>query len=326
VAPLADERDLIDRYFTAPAGDSPDVVLGIGDDAAVTRLPAGSELVTATDMLCQGTHFPEGFAPRALGHRCLAVNLSDLAAMSAQPRWATLALSMEAVDGEWLAEFSAGFFALARKAGIQLIGGDTVRGPLSVSVTVLGSVPTHEWSARSGARPGDGLYVTGTLGDAAAGLNAILEGAPLDDHATYLVERFSRPQPRIEAGRALRGLATSMIDISDGLGQDLARLMDAGGTGAVVALDDLPLSSQLLASAGRRESQRLAIEGGDDYELLFSAPILGAGVLARIAESADCRFTRIGEVVANSGVEFLRRDGAPYVAGPGFAHFDEARK
>ena len=217
-----DEFALIERFFANGGVERADVRLGIGDDAAVTSMQSGYELVIATDSICQGTHFPEGTEPRALGHRCLAVNLSDLAAMGAEPLWCTLALSLPSAESEWLEAFAAGFFDLARRFEVALIGGDTVRGPLTMTVTVHGRVRPGQQVGRSGAKAGQGVFVTGFPGEAGAGLR-LLTGMHADDAAAgrRMIGRFLYPEPRVDAGRALAEYATAMIDVSDGLDADL---------------------------------------------------------------------------------------------------------
>ena len=236
------EEALIRRYFARRGRRRrADVLLGIGDDAAVTRIGPGYDLVIATDALVEGVHFPRGTPARALGHRCLAVNLSDLAATGAEPRWATLALSLPAARDDWLRDFSRGFFALADRSGTELVGGDTVRGPLGMSVTVHGRVRPGSFARRTGALPGDGIYVTGHPGDAVAGR---LGGA------ASLRRRFLFPEPRWREGMQLARMVSSMIDVSDGLHDDLGKLMRASGCGADGDVDALPLSRALLRYVG----------------------------------------------------------------------------
>jgi thiamine-monophosphate kinase len=297
--PLA-EDELIRRYFARAGGERGDVLLGIGDDAAVTRLPRGYDLVIATDAIFAGVHFPAGTPPRALGHRCLAVNLSDLAAMGAQPLWATLALSLPEARANWLGEFARGFFALARRFGVALIGGDTVRGPLGMSVTVHGRVRPGRYVARRGAQPGDGLYVTGNPGDAVAGRLAPGNARG----AASLRRRFLYPEPRVREGTALVGLASAMMDVSDGLHDDACKLMRASGCGADLDAGLLPLSPALVASAGIEAARECALTGGDDYELIFTVPSVLEPRLRRLAGRWDCGATRLGTVVARRGVRW----------------------
>lgn len=287
---MSAERELIERHFLR-RGPREDVVTGIGDDAAVTRVRADAELVSAIDTIVAGVHFPPTISPAAIGHRALAVNLSDLAAMGAEPAWALLSLSCEQSDPSWFEAFATGFFALARASGVALIGGDLVRGPLSVTVTVLGQVPRGTALLRSGARPGDLLYVTGTLGGAMAGLASLLEGRGDDDAE----QAFLAPQPRIAAGLALRGLASGAIDLSDGLVGDAGHLARASG----VAIE---IDAAAVARVAAGADVVRALRGGDDYELLFTiAPDNLAGLRSRLA-GFGCPVTAIGRVTAGAGV------------------------
>jgi len=313
------EFELIARHFARRGANREDVVLGVGDDAALLAAPAGCDLAIALDTLVEGVHFPRGFDARFIGHRALAVNLSDLAAMGAEPAWALLGLTLPAVDEPWLSGFSAGLDALARRHGVALVGGDTTRGPLTVSVTLAGTAPSGQALRRSGARPGDDLWVSGTPGDAAAGL-AILEGRlPAQGRARdALLARFQLPQARVALGVALRGIASACIDVSDGLAGDLAKLCAASGVGADVESRELPLSAGLCSVATRDARLAFALGGGDDYELLFTAD---ASQRARLAAlDAGVVLKRIGTVAGATGV---RVDGAPpgRDAGHGFDHF-----
>ncbi len=310
------EFELIARYFTRPVARR-DVVAGVGDDAALLVVPEGESLVAATDTLVEDRHFLADAPPESVGHQSLAVNLSDLAAMGAEPAWALLALSLPQSDATWLEGFARGFHALADRFGVALVGGDTVRGPRVVTVTALGFVPPALALRRDGARPGDGVYVSGTLGDAAAGLAQLrVPGEHAADPA--LVHRYRYAEPRIALGRALRGMASSAMDISDGLLGDLEKLCSASGVAAVVELDDLPLSEALRAGFDAVAAERLALGGGDDYELLFTAP---ASVEARLAArlGSEGRITRIGEIAAGRGVR-CRRAGR--IVEPGIAGHD----
>jgi thiamine-monophosphate kinase len=280
----------------------PDVRLGIGDDGAVLRPSPGTELVVVTDALVEGTHFPAGMPARAIGHRALAVNLSDLAAMGATPRWATLALSLPAPQSAWVADFAAGLLDIAAATGTALVGGDTGSGPLYTPVTAIGEVPAGQPAGRRGACPGDAVFVTGTPGDAVQG-RLLLESGRDDPAAKYLRSRFLYPAARLAAGRALRPLASAMLDVSDGLDQDLGRLAAASGVGLELDVDSLPLSPQLRAVAGAEAVAR-ALTGGDDYELAFTAPAAQAAAIAAIAASAGCAITRIGTVVAGTAVRW----------------------
>jgi thiamine-monophosphate kinase len=333
----ASEFDLIRRYFAQPGAGRADVLLGIGDDAAVLQPPPGLELVAAIDTLVAGVHFPPDTDADSIGHKALAVNLSDLAAMGAEPAWAMLALTLPQADERWLAEFTRGFFALARAFGVALVGGDTTRGPLTVSVQVQGFVPPGTAFRRGGARPGDLIYVTGCLGDAglalALGRDAVV-GRPTARE--YLRRRLDRPQPRVAEALRLRGLARSAIDVSDGLLADLGHILEASGVGATLDLAQLPLSPafrsclEAMGAAGHPALRQftpglawadLALSSGDDYELCFTvAPGHRAHMDALAAEGLSC--TCIGTIDAEAGLRCRLADGAAYrAARRGYDHF-----
>lgn len=308
------EFDLI-AHIRARAGQRADVVLGIGDDAALLQAPAGRQLVVTADMLNAGVHFPEATAPRDIGWKSLAVNLSDLAAMGAEPAWCTLSLSLPASDPAWLDAFLDGFLALARRHGVALIGGDTTRGPLAIAVTAIGTVEPGRALRRDGARVGDDVWVSGTLGDAAAALH-LLPTPPAD-----LRERLDRPEPRVELGRRLAGLAHAALDVSDGLLADLGHICRASGVGAEVDLDRLPAS---VALGAHPASERFAWQatGGDDYELCFTAPASARNALAELGVSLALPLTRIGRVVDGAGVLALDAEGRPWQPPrAGYTHF-----
>jgi thiamine-monophosphate kinase len=305
------EFELIERYFTALGAARADVVLGVGDDAALLSVPPGHELVACADTLVAGHHFPLGFDAADIGWRALAVNLSDLAAMGAEPAWATLALTLPAAEEEWLEGFVAGFAALALAHGVALVGGDTTRGPLTLTVQALGFVPCGTALRRRGAAPGDLLYVTGWPGDAAAGL-ALLQGqlAGAGAARAALELKFRRPEPRVAFGARLRGLASACIDVSDGLAADLGRLAAASGVGAVVRAAELPLSRALFELAGEDRAREFALGGGDDYELLFTVPPAARARLGRASAAAGAPACHcIGEVIAGRGVRVVGEKG-----------------
>ncbi|HUY84737.1 MAG TPA: thiamine-phosphate kinase [Steroidobacteraceae bacterium] len=318
------EFELIRRYFTRSDGRPAAgvTVAGIGDDAAVLRIPAGCDLVAAVDTIVEGRHFPRGSEPRSIGHRALAVNLSDIAAMGATPAWATLALTLPAADPDWLEGFSAGLFELARRHGVDLVGGDTTAGPLTVSVQVLGVVPSGEALRRGGTRAGDLIAVTGTLGDAGAGLEiALSPRRPEDRQALALAQRFLYPTPRVEFGRAARRIARAAMDVSDGMAGDLAKFAAAGGLAAHVDVERLPLSAALLGFAPLERALDHALAGGDDYELLVAVGPAEAARLAAAAEESATPLTVIGEFRAGRGVHWTR-GGHPFTpARGGFDHF-----
>ena len=316
------EFELIERYFASLGAARPDVLLGVGDDGALLAVPPGHELVACVDTIVDGRHFPRGSRADDIGWRALAVNLSDLAAMGATPAWATLALTLPAADEEWLEGFVAGFAALATAHQVALVGGDTTRGPLAVTVQALGHVPAGTALRRSGARAGDLVYVTGWPGDAAAGL-ALVEGRLAGQGAdrSALERKFRRPEPRVAFGQRLRGVASACIDVSDGLVADLGRLSVASGIGATLRSQELPLSRALFALAGEQRARELALAGGDDYELLFTVPAAARQALAALIASAGAPACHcIGEIVAARGVRVLDERGEVRVA-PGWDHF-----
>jgi thiamine-monophosphate kinase len=319
------EFDLIDRYFApAPPGVKrrTDVVLGIGDDAALLRCPEKSDLVAAVDTLVAGRHFPAGSAPRSIGHRSLAVNLSDLAAMGATPAWATLALTLPSADGRWLEAFSAGFMELAAAHGVELVGGDTTSGPLTISVQILGQVDRGSALRRSGAQPGDILAVTGTLGDAGAGLALVTGRATAEDRvAGVLIERFEYPTPRVQFGSDARGIASAAMDLSDGLVGDLPKLARASGLAAHVDVERLPLSGALRSLATVSQGREWALAAGDDYELLVAVPPRRFDELAAVAARLNLTFTAIGELRRGTGVTWAL-EGLSFAApARGYEHF-----
>jgi thiamine-monophosphate kinase len=311
------EFDLIDRFFTREGGRS-DVLLGVGDDAALLAVPPGRVLVAAADTLVEGRHFLPDAPPDSVGHQALAVNLSDLAAMGAEPAWSLLSLSLPEADAEWLAPFAAGFYALAGRHRVALVGGDTVRGPRVVTVTALGFVESGLALRRSGAQPGDLLYVSGWPGEAAAGLEALQRGAGSTDDP--LVRRCRYAEPRIDLGRSLRGRASAAMDVSDGLLGDLGKLCAASGVGAVLDLERLPVSAELERRHAAADCERLVLAGGDDYELLFTLPEASAAEVESMSSPA-LPLHRIGRIEPGRGVQ-CRRDGRPVsVAEGGYDHF-----
>lgn len=311
------EFDLIDR-IRARAAARDDVVLGIGDDAAILQLPPGKQLVVTTDTLNVGVHFPESTKAEDLGWKSLAVNLSDLAAMGALPAWCTLSLSLPESDPKWLDGFVDGFLQLASQHGIALVGGDTTRGPLSISVTAMGLVDNGGALRRGGAKVGDDVWVTGTLGDAAAALQSLFAGAAVD---RALRMRLERPTPRVAAGLRLVGLANSCIDVSDGLLADLGHICGLSKAGAEIEIDRLPASPSLLRfKPAMRWPWQAA--GGDDYELCFTAAPRLRDEIQRALDFAETPGTRIGRIVAGSGVKALDAEGNEWQPPRlGFKHF-----
>lgn len=319
------EFNLIERYFTRPAAaPDPDVALGIGDDAALVRVPTGMELAVATDTLLEGVHFPPQTAPQDIGHKALAVNLSDMAAMGAEPRWATLALTLPHADEAWLAAFSSGFLALAAAAGVQLIGGDTTRGPLSITVQILGLLPSGSALRRRGACAGDLVYVTGTLGDAGLALRMLQHAhGSAAELVAPLAQRLNRPQPRLQEGLTLRGIASAAIDISDGLCADLGHILEASGVGAHINLAALPLSADVTAYIEKTGDWELPLTAGDDYELCFTVPARQRAALLDVMESFPAGCVNIGVIEAEPGLRCIAADGSLHTLhSSGYLHFD----
>ncbi len=319
------EFDLIREFFTPsnPAGTG--VVLGVGDDCALLDIPAGMELAVSLDTLLEGVHFPETTDAADVGYKALAVGLSDLAAMGAKPAWTTLALTLPRVDTSWLRDFSNGFFSLARQYGMALVGGDTTRGPLAVvTIQVHGLVPQGQALRRGGACCGDLIYVTGSLGDAALALQIMQQGvAVVHDQAEWLQRRLNRPAPRVEQGIALRELASAAIDISDGLLADLGHILQASGAGARLELDRIPRSESYLACAAILEDPyRLALAGGDDYELCFTIPAGKKPALEQLIAQRNWPCCCIGIIEPQPGIRCFHPDGSQYFpASKGYDHF-----
>jgi thiamine-monophosphate kinase len=302
-----DEQAVIERFFRHLGAVRTDVVLGIGDDAALLRPRAGCELVQTTDALVEQVHFLPGSPPRSVGHRALAVNLSDLAAMGAEPAWALLSLTLPQIEEAWLGEFAAGFGLLARTHEVSLVGGNLSRGPLTVTVQLTGQVPAGTALRRSGARAGDELWVSGTLGDAAFG-RAAPSGPDAGPDMAWLRARGEYPTAQIALGAALRGLASACIDLSDGLLADLPRLAAASGCGAWLDVGQLPVSAALRALTGEAAWQH-ALSGGEDYELCVAAAPERAAALQEVAARLGVALTRCGQLRAIPGLE-LRHAGA----------------
>lgn len=315
------EFDLIAR-IRARATRRDDVVLGIGDDAALLAVPPGRQLVVTMDTLNSGVHFPVETAPADIGWKALAVNLSDLAAMGAEPAWCTLSLSLPRADEDWLDAFLDGFLALAAHQGIALVGGDTTKGPLSVSLAAHGFVEPLRALRRDGAKVGDDVWVTGSLGDAAGALAQRSSGAAVDP---VLRERLDRPTPRVAIGRALGDIARACIDVSDGLLADAGHVALASGVGVEIMIDALPASAALQAAFDVATRRALQATGGDDYELCFAAAVAARDTVARLAEGCSVPVTRVGRIVAGSGVRALLADGSQWLsATAGYAHFADA--
>jgi thiamine-monophosphate kinase len=324
------EFEIIARYFDRPPELArPDVLLGVGDDAALVRVPPEMDLVLCMDTLVAGVHFPEETTADAIGHKALAVNLSDLAAMGAEAAWITLSLTLPVARTVWLDDFARGLFALAEQYHAQLVGGDISRGPLSVTLQAHGMLPHGQALRRAGARAGDRIYVTGTLGDAGLGLRLWQAGEKPDHPAyEYLLDRLQYPQPRIAEGIALRGLASAAIDISDGLLADLGHLLEYDAAGATLWVDRLPRSAAFNAVLqtldGRSDPLRheLPLTAGDDYELCFTVPSGRCGEVERALAVLPGGCTEIGVVEERPGIRCLCEDGRVcHPAGRGYDHF-----
>jgi len=313
------EFDLIAKYFDRPARRA---ALGVGDDCALLQPTPGMQLAVSTDALVEGRHFLSTVPPERLGHKALAVNLSDLAACGARPLGFTLALAMPRVDERFLAGLARGLFALADRFEIELVGGDTTAGPLNLTLTVFGEVPPGQALLRSGARPGDELYVSGTLGDARLALEAFRGRCALAGDAFEAARRAMEcPEPRVALGIALRGIASAAIDLSDGLVGDLSHVLQRSGVGATLWLDRLPRSA-LLAAQPPALQQECLLAGGDDYELLFTAPPAQREAVQAAARAAGVPVACVGRIEAEPGLRIVDAQSQP-VAAPlqGFDHF-----
>ena len=323
-----DEFELIRTFFQGSTRRRDDVVLGIGDDAAVVSTRPGHELVVTTDMLVGGVHFPLDTRAADIGHKSLAVNLSDLAAMAAEPAWATLNLALPKVEPSWLEAFAEGFAALAREHDVELIGGDTVSGPLVIGVQLLGWVPRGGSLRRDGARVDDRIYVTGRLGDAAIGLRCARGEIGLEPAEAELVRgRLDRPEPRVREAILLRGLASAAIDLSDGLLADLGHVLDASGVGARVSLADVPRSDVYRRLQKQNLGWEAAVAHGDDYELCFTASPANAAALAAAFARSPVACTCIGRVESEPGLRLLDEQGREVSLDVrGYNHFGDPQR
>ena len=318
---MPSEFDLIGRYFSR---NSPSALLGVGDDGALVQPRPDMTLVVSTDMLLEGRHFLPGTDPKRLGHKALAVNLSDLAAMGADARWALLAIALPEANEAWVAGFAKGFFALADVYGVDLIGGDTTRGPLAISITIMGEVPPHLALRRDGALAGDDIWLSGDTGEAALALAHIQGRVKLADaEFAQCLARLDLPEPRLELGGRLRGIAHSAIDVSDGLLADLAHILQSSGVAADVVLDNLPRTAALATCGDPALARDCQLAGGDDYELLFTAPTRYRAELAALSQEINLPLTRIGAIVAGEPLVTVRDAGGQPVpvAHRGFDHF-----
>lgn len=306
------EFSLIRRFFTGQEVSNPSTRLGIGDDCALLSIPEGYELAVTADTMVENVHFFAGADPKQLGHKLLAVNLSDLAAMGAKPLSVMLALTLPKVDEAWLADFAQGFLDLAARYSIDLIGGDTTSGPLTLTVQAMGLVPKGQALQRSAARPGDWIYVTGNLGDAGLGLK-ICQGYPCAQPATAL-KRFHQPEPRCSEGQALRGIANACIDISDGLAGDLGHILELSGVGAAIEWDALPLSREVKTYIEATGDWQLPLTAGDDYELCFTVSPKKTSTLP-----FDCH--KIGMIEPEPGLRLNKSGTTHFLKAQGYEHF-----
>ena len=317
------ERTLIERFFRDCGAPRADVPLGVGDDAALLDSPPGMQLVAAIDTLVCGNHFLPHFSPASIGHRALAVNLSDIAAMGAEPAWALLALTLPKADEAWLEGFAAGLDAIARQHNVALVGGDTTAGPLCITVQLLGHAPRPAVMLRAGGRPGHVLFVSGTPGDAGAGLALELKQLVAADAAAdaYLRHRFMFPTPRVGLGKKLRSYASACIDVSDGLLGDAGKLATASGCGLVLIHEYLPVAPQLVRSAGDERAREFALTGGEGYELCFAVAPENVARLTRDLPPSEWGYTRIGELVESPGAVVTRGGTVMDFSHSGWDHF-----
>ena len=318
------EFNVIEDFFKAKSIQRKDVIIGIGDDGAVTHIPKGKALVTTTDTLISGVHFLEDTPPQAIAKKAIAVNLSDLAAMGAEPAWISLSLSVPTLDENWLEAFSDGIREYAEYYSVQLIGGDTVQGPLVITITAQGFVPFDQALTRSKAKPGDAVYVTGTLGDAGLGLHIAQKKCVVENkqNQEYLLNRLHYPTPRLLVGTSLRRIASSCIDISDGLVSDIKHILKASQCGALIHVDKLPTSKALKESVSSMQAIDYALSAGDDYELLFTVSEEQKGHLETALASANVHATYIGQLNGCVGKLELRLADKTYnYSAKGYEHF-----
>lgn len=311
------EFSLIETFFAQPSTGTnhSKVVLGIGDDAAILDVPPEQQLLVSTDTLVSGVHFFPDVAPADLAYKALAVNLSDMAAMGATPAWVSLALTLPKLPPRWLSEFARSFMQTCEDYQVALIGGDTTSGPLSISVTIHGLIPRGQAIRRDGAQVGDDIYVSGTLGDAAAGLNILntqTGHSERDIIQRNLLERLLRPTPRVLLGKQLRGLASSCLDVSDGLAGDIKHILKASFVGAQIDISALPYSSELLDYVTEKQAQEYALTGGDDYELCFTAPKPHSAELQQIAQKCNVPITKIGQITESANSLLFISNGQTY--------------
>ena len=299
------EFDLIREYFTWPIKD-PSVTLGVGDDAALFSLEQGYQLVTTTDTLIEGVHFSANTSAKDIAHKSLVVNLSDIASMGAKAKYFTLAITLPKIDKSWLKEFSDSLRQLSMHYQVSLIGGDTTRGSLTITITMIGMVESSKALIRSGARPGDGVYVSGTIGEAGFCFWKLSNGLVPSNQE---LKRLNCPTPRIELGLVLKNLASACIDVSDGLEQDLSHILKASSVGAVIEVEKIPISESLLSHVNDTNNWSIPLCGGDDYELCFTIPESNQEALIKVSKSCNVNITRIGVVTESLGLQIKGFDG-----------------
>jgi len=322
------EFNLIEKYFYQRKEQRKDVALGIGDDCALLNVSPGQQLAVTVDTMVENIHFLPSLSPEDLAWKAITVNLSDLAAMGAEPAWLTLALTLPEANETWLEAFSNSFFECVDYYGLQLVGGDTTSGPLSVTIQAMGFTPLNSALKRSNAKPGDVVCVTGNLGDAGLGL-AISLGKHLaksTEHKDRLIERFNRPTPRVAEGIALRNLASAAIDLSDGLAGDLLHILKESSVGAVIELNSLPLSEALLAECGKEQAIQYALSAGEDYELCFTTAEENLDNLENAFKSTNCNFTQIGRIIGGNELIYCSEGKNVKLELSGYQHFHDFSK
>ena len=317
------EFDLIKRYFSRKSLQN-EVILSVGDDCAITSIPSGYQLAITTDTLVEGTHFLPSISPADLAYKSVAVNLSDLAAMGATPTWISLALTLPEIKEAWLAEFSQSLFAILDRYGVSLIGGDTTKGPLSITLTAQGFLPENQGLFRHQAKVGDWIFVSGFLGDSAAGLDLLLQNRKIENESDrYFIQRHLHPTPRVELGLALRAFSCCALDISDGLLADLEHILERSQVGAEIYLENLPLSHHLCTQYEQTQAEKFALTGGEDYELCFTVSEEKRKEMEQVLRSQGIKVTCIGQILpATSGLNLLKN--GKKIALPthiGFDHF-----
>ncbi|WP_286233190.1 thiamine-phosphate kinase [Thalassotalea sediminis] len=316
------EFELIKTYFAEQIVTRRDVVVGIGDDCAIITPSEKQNIAITTDTLISGVHFPENTDAKAIGHKAIAVNLSDLAAMGAEPSWVSVAISLPSVDEDWVGDFCEGMFELCEFYNVQLIGGDTTQGPLSITVTAQGVVPPNKHLARSGAKAGDWIYVTGELGDAALALKHYYGDITINGEVLKTaMARLNQPKPKVLAGKALREYASAAIDISDGLLADLTHICKASGVGANIVLEDLPMSDALSSAVDMEQAIELALTGGDDYELLFTVSEDNKVGMETTLADMGTKVTCIGQLNGNAKITTTLNSKPAQISSYGFEHF-----